>query len=64
MKLSNYQPTHNQFWTGRVDDPEDQQSYRMHQVVKLLDLNKIEDVNLKGAKLNICMLGFCCDEGI
>jgi len=64
MKLKNYSAIDNQFWTGRVDDVQDMDSYRMHQIIRLLDLDDIESQEIDLSKLNICFIGFCCDEGI
>jgi len=64
MKLKNYTVTDDKLWTGRVDDPDDVDSYRMHQVIKLLDLRKIEQTEFDLSKINICFIGFRCDEGV
>ncbi len=61
--LKNYTVTCKAFWTGRVDDPEERDSYRIHQVVRLLNLLDIKPGELDNSKLNICLLGFRCDEG-
>jgi formiminoglutamase len=61
--LKNYSVSDKTFWTGRVDDPEDRDSYRIHQVVRLLNLRHIKSGELDHSKLNICLLGFRCDEG-
>ena len=63
MILKNYSPTNDNFWTGRVDDLHDVDSFRMHQIIKLLDLKDIETLKVDPAKLDICMIGYCCDEG-
>ncbi|MHA1855134.1 MAG: formimidoylglutamase [Promethearchaeota archaeon] len=64
MKLKNYKLTDPGFWQGRIDDPNDPDSYRMHQIIKLLDLNNLETLKVNTSRLNICFLGYCCDEGI
>ena len=64
MILKNYTPTDINFWTGRVDDLHDVDSFRMHQIIKLLDLKDIETLKADPAKLDICLIGYCCDEGI
>ena len=56
--LRNYTVTGESFWTGRVDDPEDRDSYRIHQVVRLLNLRDIKSGELDCTKLNICLLCF------
>lgn len=64
MKLKNYSPIDTKFWTGRIDDLNDIDSFRMHQIIQLLDLTEIESLEIELSKLNICFIGFCCDEGI
>lgn len=64
MELKNYSVTNSSFWTGRVDDPDDVDSFRMHQIIRLLDLTRISSVEIESAKLNICFIGFNCDEGV
>lgn len=61
--LNNYYITDKSFWTGRIDDPDDTDSFRMHQVIECIDLKNNAEFNTEG-KLNICLLGFCCDEGV
>lgn len=64
MNLKNYIVTDPKFWKGRIDDPDDVDSYRMHQIIHLLDLNNLKPLEIDSSKLNICLLGYCCDEGI
>ncbi len=64
MILRNYKQTENNIWTGRIDDPNDPDSYRMHQIIKLIDLKTIDKVTFDRSKINICFIGFCCDEGV
>ncbi len=64
MELKNYSTPNKTFWSGRVDDPNDSDSFRMHQIVKLIDLTKIDLVEVDSHKLNICFLGFNSDEGV
>ena len=64
MNLKNYKPTNTDFWTGRVDDLYDIDSFRMHQIIKLLDLEKLKDLKIDSSKFNICFLGYASDEGI
>jgi formiminoglutamase len=63
-KIKNYRPLSPGVWQGRIDDEEDRDSFRWHQVVEPVDLS---DSRLKPAgagSLCICFLGFCCDEGV
>lgn len=64
MSLKNYKATEAKFWNGRVDDPDDIDSYRMHQVIKLLNLTDPKLLKADSSKLNICFIGYCSDEGI
>ena len=64
MNLKNYTPTDTDFWTGRVDDLYDIDSFRMHQIIKLLDLKNLNDLKIDSSKFNICFLGYASDEGI
>ena len=64
MELVNYRVTDGNVWTGRVDDPNDVDSFRMHQVIRLLNLAELDLAQVDASKLNVCLLGFCCDEGI
>ncbi len=64
MNLKNYTPTDTDFWTGRVDDLYDIDSFRMHQIIKLLNLENLKDLKIDSSKFNICFLGYASDEGI
>ena len=64
MNLKNYIPVDTNLWTGRVDDLEDVNSFRMHQVIKLLDLKELKALNVDTSKQTICLLGYCSDVGI
>ncbi len=48
-------------WTGRVDDPNDPDSYRWHQLIQFLDLRR---PLRKVERLSFCFLGFKSDEGV
>ncbi len=64
MTLQYYKTTDPDFWQGRIDDPNDVDSYRMHQIIKLIDLNDLNTFKIDDLKLNLCFLGYCGDEGI
>lgn len=64
MEFKNYSNPSKSFWLGRVDDSNDPDSFRMHQIVQLIDLTKIDLIGLDSSKLNICFLGFNSDEGV
>lgn len=58
--LEQYIPGKNIQWKGRVDDPNDPDSFRWHQIIKPLDLNE----NIQTIEAGFCLLGFCSDEGV
>lgn len=62
--LENYIPQRRDVWHGRVDDPEDIDSYRWHQLIELIDLSKEQIDPVPGDTLGVCFLGFRCDEGV
>ncbi|RPH32877.1 MAG: formimidoylglutamase [Bacteroidales bacterium] len=64
MDLKNYSTTISKLWTGRIDDPDDIDSFRMHQIVRLIDLTRLSSIVIEPSKLNICFIGFNCDEGV
>lgn len=64
MIFNRYSTTNAKVWTGRIDDVNDIDSFRMHQIIRLLDLTNIESVDIDSSKINVCFIGFCCDEGI
>lgn len=64
MEIRNYNVASQGTWSGRIDDPNDPDSYRMHQIISLIDLANISLVSLDPNKLNICLIGFCCDAGV
>jgi formiminoglutamase len=56
-----YSIVNKQLWSGRIDDPSDLESYRWHQLVQCIDLNKpIKRVQ----KQSFCFLGFKSDTGV
>mgnify|MGYP001549629884 CR=1 FL=1 len=62
--LENYRPSFAETWSGRIDDLHDRDAFRIHQVVRRIDLRKIAHRSIHFSDQNICLLGFCCDEGI
>ncbi|MCF6240093.1 MAG: formimidoylglutamase [Bacteroidales bacterium] len=59
--LKNYKIADKSIWQGRIDDPNDLESYRWHQLVKFIDLNEF---NTKSKQKSYCFIGFECDEGV
>ncbi len=49
-------------WKGRVDSTTDISSFRWHQAVQYLNLNEAVEIPIN--KYSVCILGFCCDEGV
>ncbi|USG67389.1 formimidoylglutamase [Brevibacillus ruminantium] len=47
-------------WTGRIDHTERRSSFRYHQIVELMDLEKL----LTAQKNTCAIIGFECDEGV
>jgi len=61
MFEKNYRPTSPDFWSGRVDDTEDYDAFRWHQIVELIDLL---EPDMPSYTSGFCLLGFCCDKGV
>ncbi len=64
MNPVHYSTTDPAFWTGRIDDPTDRDSFRMHQIITLINLSTISTIQLNSNSINICFIGFRCDEGV
>ena len=62
--MSHYIPPDAARWTGRVDDLEDRDSFRWHQVVERLDLSAPADQLAMQTPRGFCLLGYCCDQGV
>jgi len=60
MNNKYYQPLNSDIWQGRIDDEEDYDSFRWHQIIQPLDL---AGDNIKPEK-GFGLLGFCCDKGV
>ena len=58
IKTKNYQQPDLSHWNGRVDSEIDSTQFRYHQVVKCIDIDKIEE------GIGPVLLGFSCDEGV
>ena len=63
-EFSKYRPLGNEIWTGRVDDSENYDSFRWHQIIELIDLSQDKLEQLPETTKGYCFLGFCCDAGI
>lgn len=59
-----YEATERNSWQGRVDDLEDEDAFRWHQVVECVDLVEVEVKEGQAGRGGFCLLGFCCDEGV
>ncbi|WP_282125206.1 formimidoylglutamase [Marinifilum flexuosum] len=60
MNNKHYKTIDPEIWKGRIDDEEDYDAFRWHQIVKTIDLLDSQDRTLNGFGL----LGFCCDKGV
>ena len=64
MIFSDYRPLKKGAWRGRVDDPDDYDSFRWHQIIESIDLSQGEIEELSKEVKGYCFLGFCCDTGV
>jgi len=62
--LTHYTPPEAARWTGRVDDLEDRDAFRWHQVIEPLDLSAPDDQLVRQTPRGFCLLGYCCDHGV
>ena len=60
--MNNYNAPSKEHWSGRIDDPSDSKTFRIHQSISLLDLSHDEIPQAAGP--SFVLIGFCCDEGI
>jgi len=60
MEKKYYEPIADGFWTGRIDDEKDFDSFRWHQVIKCENLLNTTKEYEKG----FAFLGFCSDFGV
>ncbi len=63
-ELTHYTPPDVARWTGRVDDLDDRDAFRWHQVVERIDLSGPADQLAKRTDRGFCLLGYCCDHGV
>lgn len=63
-KIEKYSVLSEDTWQGRIDDPNDPDSYRWHQMIRLIDLNTIRKDALPQKGISFCFLGFSCDKGV
>ena len=59
-----YTPPEEARWTGRVDDLDDRDAFRWHQVIEPLDLSAPADQLALQTPRGFCLLGYCCDHGV
>ena len=59
MNNKHYKTTDPDIWKGRIDDEEDYDAFRWHQIIRPIDLLAHKE-EVKGFGL----LGFCCDKGV
>ena len=63
-RLKYYEQIDADVWQGRVDDPNDLESLRWHQIVKPIDLEEIKPKTISKDETGCCFLGWRCDEGV
>ena len=64
MQFNRYTKSTKDIWSGRIDDAQNRDAFRLHQVVQLIDLNAIEKTPISASSTKFCILGFACDEGV
>jgi formiminoglutamase len=62
--LKHYMPEHPSSWSGRIDDREDMDSLRWHQLIEFIDFRKTDMKPLQEGDRGFCFLGYCCDRGV
>lgn len=62
--LTDYTSPDLDLWTGRVDDEENRDAFRWHQVVEGLDLSAPIRESPGQSCHGFCLLGYCCDRGV
>ncbi len=63
MRTNYYQPPSSQGWQGRTDHPEDQQQWRLHQIVQPIDLSQAALPTPSSPKA-FALLGYASDAGV
>jgi len=61
--MKNYLPLKRNTWQGRIDDTNNEEAFRFHQVVQRINLND-QKIQINREKINFCFLGFCSDLGV
>ena len=64
MKIHNYNPLSGDFWQGRIDDPNNPDTFRWHQSIQLINLENDNLVTIINGKRGFCIIGFACDKGV
>lgn len=59
-----YRPLDKNTWQGRIDDFQNRDAFRWHQVVEIVDLHDSAIKPVPKDQKGFCFLGFCCDEGV
>ena len=63
-ELTHYTPPDAARWIGRVDDLEDRDAFRWHQIIDCLDLSAPAGEFAVQTHRGFCLLGYCCDHGV
>lgn len=62
--LKYYKPERPSSWSGRIDDLEDADSLRWHQLIEFIDFRRDDLKPLQPGRMGFCFLGYCCDRGV
>lgn len=64
MALKHYKAEEGSSWQGRVDNLNDPDSFRWHQLIKFIDLSRDVQTPLPSKGKGFCFLGYGCDRGV
>ena len=64
MTFKHYTTENHSSWSGRVDDMNDPDSFRWHQLVEFIDLSRDDLEPLPSNAKGFCFLGYSCDKGV
>ena len=60
----NYRTIKDDTWKGRVDDEDNYDAFRWHQIIEKIDLTKQNTNTLSKDEIGFCILGYNCDKGV
>lgn len=59
-----YRPPKPGVWKGRIDDSDNWEAFRWHQIVRCINLCEPKPIDSNKSSQKIGFIGFCCDEGV